>query len=100
MLKTFTLPGTDTVMPGQADTEWLVKLSHHNDFAKEAAIKSLTRCWHIANNRSQLAPHRRLYTKALKALAAEIPGKVNLIAGPISREDFEACTGTVPEEGV
>ena len=93
MLKTFTLPGTDTSMPGTEEVKELVRTGKQNDFCKEMVIRSLTRVWHIANSRDQLAPHRRLYSKALHALDATHPDLVCYYS-ELTQEDIDANFGT------
>ena len=97
MLKTFTIPGTATVMPGQEEVEELVRTGMTNDFCKDMVLRSLVRVWHVANARTQLAPHRRLYGKAIAQLGHDQPD-LAMYAEPISQEDFEAVT-SVEEEG-
>lgn len=97
MLNTVTLPNSDFKLPGNVDTEILLEMGKTSDFAREAVLKELIRFWHVANNRSQLTPHRSLYGRAIRELGHNVPELANY-AEPISREDFEAVTGT-EEEG-
>jgi hypothetical protein len=92
MLKTFTIPGTDTVMPGQEEVDELVSTGLHNDFCKDMVLRSLIRVWHVANSREQLAPHRRLYGRAIKAIGGDCP-ELAAYYSPLSQEDIEANFG-------
>ena len=84
-------------IPGTKETQQLLETMAASPMGKDMLIHELQGLWLIMDGASSQAialKYRRLYGDTLRQLGAKPPRAATVSARPITREEFEAVTGT------
>ena len=84
-------------IPGTKEIQDAIRVLGKNSMGKEMLIKELQTLWLIMDNavsQEVCLKYRNMYADSLRQLGATTPRAATVSARPITREEFNAVTGT------